>query len=129
MIQRIRGNMCEPAVSRYCREAAATLQYLRSGHSITGGPSLGQDLDGPGVTTGNQHYVNVDHFFESFSLQLEIEYARHTVITTKHRPLTTVHITYCLRSHYENLIDLGAIDDRRGPAVRELSRTIIYIQR
>lgn len=125
MIQRNLGRTCEPAVARYCREAAAKLQILRTGGSITDDgsrthfdwptatPTLGEPMN------SSRLYVPVDNFFEVFCVQLQQEYERQRAMTTTSRPLTMLHITYALRCHYENLTDLGAIDDRRGPAIGE----------
>ena len=37
---------------------------------------------------------------------------------TKLPSLTSQHIVYNLRNHFENVVDLGNLDDRRTPIIR-----------
>lgn len=62
-------------------------------------------------------FASVEYFFEIFSMQLEKEYRKQRE-RSKIPSMTTHHIIYNLRSHFENLVDQGNLDERRAPIVR-----------
>jgi hypothetical protein len=68
---------------------------------------------------GHSHkqYSTVEYFFEIFSLQLEAEFRRQS-ITTRVPSLAPQYIVYNLRNHFENIVDMGNLDDRRTPIMR-----------
>ncbi|KAH6889719.1 hypothetical protein B0T10DRAFT_571779 [Thelonectria olida] len=116
LLQEIDYNTWEPDITRHCQETALALQQLREG-------SAQQDeLDIRRVFNTEPTYVpdlvTVDCFFEIFSLQLEKEY--RTQLTKAAIPaMTSHHIIYNIRNHFENLVDQGNLDERRAPIVRE----------
>lgn len=57
-------------------------------------------------------------FFEIFSLELQLEFATQTMRVDAPSTLPH-HIIYNLRNHFENLSDIGNIDDRRAPIIRK----------
>ncbi|KAI9155095.1 hypothetical protein HJFPF1_07663 [Paramyrothecium foliicola] len=107
---------CEPAVTKYCQEVARTLKRLRAdaGAQFESSVQSGCFRE----TRGRQHFAQVDYFFEVFSLQLQKEFERRPMKTNA-PPLISHYILYNLRNHFENLVELGNLDDRRTPIVRE----------
>ncbi|KJZ77230.1 hypothetical protein HIM_03551 [Hirsutella minnesotensis 3608] len=118
LLEQMRGNTCEPAISKYCQDVALTLKRLRRGEN---GPIKSQSYESGYWSQGQQgvqQFATVEHFFEIFSLQLHLEYSKQTM-RTKGPSLSTQHIIYTLRNHFENLVDLRNVDDRRTPIIRE----------
>ncbi|KFA51333.1 hypothetical protein S40293_04360 [Stachybotrys chartarum IBT 40293] len=117
VIEQIRGNACEPAVTRYCQQAAQTLQRLRNGGDIFPG-AAGWKCMGSVSSNDRHNFADVEYFFEIFSLQLQIEFRRQKM-KTRAPALASLHIIHNLRSHFENIVDLGNIDDRKSPVLRD----------
>lgn len=117
MLHQIQGNTCEPAVTKYCQEVAQRLSRLRNGDV----PMNWSQFNAAGRNRhGHSHkqYSTVEYFFEIFSLQLEAEFRRQS-ITTRVPSLAPQYIIYNLRNHFENIVDMGNLDDRRTPIMRE----------
>lgn len=114
LLQQMRDNTCEPAITKYCHEAAAALRHLRLGGNADDRPYSRPKpwSDDP------PKLVPVEHFFEIFSLQLEKEF-RKQPMRTKIPSMGPQHIIYCIRNHFENLIDGANLDERRAPIIRE----------
>lgn len=125
LLQQIRGNTCEPAITRYCQDVARALHRLRNGDdSIIAGPFYwDHSWIGSRSGSGNQ-FATVEYFFEVFSLRLQMEFSRQAM-RTKTPSLASQHIIYSLRNHFENLVDLGHLDDRRTPIIRTLMMTLL----
>lgn len=119
VIEQIRGNACEPAVTRYCQQAAQALQRLRNGGDIFPG-AAGWKCMGSVSSNDRHNFADVEYFFEIFSLQLQIEFRRQKM-KTRAPALASLHIIHNLRSHFENIVDLGNIDDRKSPVLRKVN--------
>ncbi|PHH63189.1 hypothetical protein CDD81_6240 [Ophiocordyceps australis] len=118
LLEQLRMNTCEPAIASYCQEAARALKQLKDGDdSIVGGHFYRTDQV-TGTMTSHRPLVTVEYFFEVFSLHLSQEYSRQKMRTTV-PAMTTQRILYTLRDHFENFVDLGNLDDRRTPIIRE----------
>ncbi|PHH84515.1 hypothetical protein CDD83_1824 [Cordyceps sp. RAO-2017] len=119
LLEDARGNTCEPAVTRYCRDVAKTLKRLRSGDdAIVTGPVSSCESSSMAGGQNRPRYVTVDYFFELFSLQLLLEFRRQG-LRVKLPSIAPQHILYKLRNHFENMVDSRNIDDRRTPIIRE----------
>lgn len=124
LVEQIRGNTCEPAIVRYCREMGQALKRLQDDDEIpvqttslhAGKASSTQDSS----LTGEKRFPKVEYFFEVFSLQLQLEYSRRSM-KPKAPSMATQHVIFHLRNHFENLVDNGNLDDRRMPIVRQSS--------
>ncbi|KAF7551110.1 hypothetical protein G7Z17_g5232 [Cylindrodendrum hubeiense] len=112
LLQQMRGNTCEPAITKYCHETAAALQHLRLGGSSDDKLNCRRKA----WSTLPLHFVPVDYFFEIFSLQLEREFQRQPM-RSKVPSVGPQHIIYCIRNHFENLVDGGNLDERRAPII------------
>ncbi|PHH70688.1 hypothetical protein CDD82_6972 [Ophiocordyceps australis] len=117
LLEQLRMNTCEPAIASYCQETARALKQLKDGDdSIVGGHFYRTDQ----VTGTVSHHplVTVEYFFEMFSLHLSQEYSRQKMRTTV-PAMTTQRILFTLRDHFENFVDLGNLNDKRTPIIRE----------
>jgi hypothetical protein len=122
VLQQIRGNTCEPAVTQYCHQVAGVLKRLRAGHAA---PTRSRGFDSPPrldaqgeFTAEGRDFVYVDYFFEVFSLQLQTEY-QGQAMRTQTPAMAAQHIIFNLRNHFENIVDRGNLDDRRVPIMRK----------
>ncbi|KAM4064504.1 hypothetical protein HRG_005131 [Hirsutella rhossiliensis] len=118
LLEQIRGNTCEPAITRYCQDVARALKQLRSGQDSNLASQCYESKPWARTNRGHHQFATVEYFFEIFSLQLQLEYSRQTM-RTKAASLTSQHIIFNLRNHFENLVDLRNVDDRRTPIIRE----------
>lgn len=114
----MRGNTCEPAITRYCQDTSKALKRLRDGDDTVVASQFYRSE--PWVIRGRGHYqfATVEYFFEVFALQLQLEFSRQSM-RTKGPSMTSQQIIYNLRNHFENFVDLGNLDDRRTPIIRE----------
>lgn len=119
LLHQVKGNTFEPAVTRYCQEVARNLQQLRTGRTNADLWLFYNDRDIPTGMSGHSRYVPVERFFELFSLQLEKEFSQK-VVKTGQPSLVPQYIIYNLRNHFENIVDMNLLDDRRTPIVRTL---------
>lgn len=60
----------------------------------------------------------MEYFFEIFSLQLEAEFSKQSMKTLV-PSMAPQYIIYNLRNHFENIVDMGNLDDRRTPIMRK----------
>lgn len=92
---------------RYCQDVAKALKQLRCDQDIS--MEAGR---------GHHDFDTVEYFFEICSLKLQLEFSRQKM-RNKAPSLTSQHIIFKLRNHFENLVDLENVDDRRAPIIRE----------
>ncbi|GJN71111.1 hypothetical protein PLICBS_005173 [Purpureocillium lilacinum] len=118
LLEQIRGNTCEPGLPKYCRQTAEALQRLRNGDGIDARQRTYESKRRPNKSRGQHQFASVAFFFEIFSLELQLEFATQTIRVDAPSTLPH-HIIYNLRNHFENLSDIGNIDDRRAPIIRE----------
>lgn len=97
---------------------ARALKQLRSGQDISMASQLYESKMWDRKDRGPNQFASVEYFFEVFSLRLQLEFSRQTM-RTKAPSLTSQHIIFNLRNHFENLVDLRNVDDRRTPIIRE----------
>ncbi|RBR14331.1 uncharacterized protein FIESC28_07761 [Fusarium coffeatum] len=108
-------------VDSYCVEAARQLEELYSvqqDESLPQNSSQHTELTPESSVNDNSNAEHV-HFFEAFSLQLEME-CRNSRPKTKFSPLVTQQIITSIRQILENLIDDHQLDNARSPIVRRL---------
>ncbi|QUC16620.1 uncharacterized protein UV8b_00861 [Ustilaginoidea virens] len=115
LLYQMRGNSCEPAITRYCQDVAKELQRLRKGENPI---VYRQDPWACRARRKHNQFENVEYFFEVFSLHLQNEFSKQRM-RVKTLSMTSQHIIYNLRNNFENMVDLGNFDDRRTPIVRE----------
>ncbi|POR31561.1 Uncharacterized protein TPAR_08246 [Tolypocladium paradoxum] len=118
LLEQMRGNTCEPAITRYCQDTSRALKRLRDGDDSVVASQFYRSE--PWVIRGRGHhqFATIECFFEVFALQLQLEFTRQTM-RTKGPSMTSQHLIYNLRNHFENFVDLGNLDDRRTPIIRE----------
>lgn len=112
-------------MTRYCHEVALKLKRLRDADTATTGDPWDTNPTAPPALLGTQRFPQVDYFFEIFSLQLQVEY-RSQSMRTKTPAVAAHYIIFNLRNHFENLCDLGNLDDRRVPMMRQSFDTQTY---
>ncbi|KAK3186463.1 hypothetical protein K4F52_004764 [Lecanicillium sp. MT-2017a] len=117
LIHQVQGNTCEPAVTKYCQEVAQRLRRLRNGEARIGWSQYNTGRR-DSFSHGHRHYTTVEYFFEIFSLQLEAEFSKQSMKTLV-PSMAPQYIIYNLRNHFENIVDMGNLDDRRTPIMRE----------
>ncbi|KAK0392002.1 hypothetical protein NLU13_1500 [Sarocladium strictum] len=119
LAQKLKGNTCEPDVTRYCQETAIALYHMRDKHELATSIERSNAQNCSHSDHSNHGEMSkVDCFFEVFSLHLEMEYQRHHT-KTRMPSLGPEHIMYNLRNHFENIVDWGNMNERRTPIVRE----------
>lgn len=118
LLHQVRGNTCEPAVTKYCHEVARELKRLRSGETDMGWTPFRTNQTAMAGGHCHKQYRKVEHFFELFSLQLETEFSQRHVRTCL-PSMVPQYIIYNLRNHFENIVDAGNLDLQRTPIIRE----------
>ncbi|KAH8174461.1 hypothetical protein LIA77_05880 [Sarocladium implicatum] len=117
LLQQYKGNTCEPDVPRYCKETALAFYRMRDGDGSD--PTRNghtADRARVGKHSREDDRGEMDCFFEVFSLHLEMEYAKHDMVTQL-PSLIPEYIVHNLRSHAENLEDSHCF--KQVPLVRE----------
>lgn len=97
---------------------ARALKQLRNGHDVDLATHLDESNRWTRRDRGRRHLYMVESFFEIFYLQLQLDFRRST-IKAKAPSCVPNHIIFNLRNHFENLVDLRNVDDRRTPIIRE----------
>lgn len=97
LLEQMRGNMCEPAIARYCHDVSRALKRLRAGDDGVVAGHLYRREPWVGSGSGHPRFVTVE-YFEIFSLQLQLEFSRQSM-RTKVPSMTLQHILYNLRNH------------------------------
>ncbi|ODA79057.1 hypothetical protein RJ55_04648 [Drechmeria coniospora] len=117
LLAQIRGNTCEPAVTRYCRDISHALMRLRRGDD----PVLSAPFERSEAweSRGFREFAAVEYFFEIFSMQLQLEFRRRSMRMNVPPSLTTQHVIYNLRNHFENLVDKGKVDQATASMMRD----------
>ncbi|UNI17753.1 hypothetical protein JDV02_004073 [Purpureocillium takamizusanense] len=118
LLEHIRGNTCEPALPKYCRETAQALQRLRNGDGFDASKPTSESKRQLSRGGSHHQFNSIEFFFEIFSLELQLEFATQTMRVQTPSTIP-YHVIYNLRNHFENLVDLGNIDECRAPIIRE----------
>jgi hypothetical protein len=108
-------------VDSYCEEAARQLEEIYSVKQDEFLPQTSSQHTKPAPESPVSDNSNAKHahFFEAFSLQLEME-CRNSRLKPKFSPLVTQQIITSIRQILENLIDDHQLDGARSPIVRRL---------
>lgn len=104
-------------MTKYCQEVAQRLRRLRNGEARIGWSQYNAGR-WDSFSHGHRHYTTVEYFFEIFSLQLEAEFSKQSMKTLV-PSMAPQYIIYNLRNHFENIVDMGNLDDRRTPIMRK----------
>ncbi|KPM37840.1 hypothetical protein AK830_g8744 [Neonectria ditissima] len=111
LLHQMSNKGCEPGVTRYCHDAAATLKYWRECNEYQ------QSLGFFEPTSSSPNFTRLNSFFEIFSLRVEKLFRNQP--RTKVPSMAPQHIVYNIRNHFKNLVDRGNLDERKAPIVRE----------
>ncbi|KAM3513511.1 hypothetical protein MY11210_002798 [Beauveria gryllotalpidicola] len=118
LLHQIRGNTCEPAVTKYCQQVAYNLKKLHDGAIIIVRSPHATRQAMAGHRSGPKQPVRVEYFFELFSLHLESEFSqqrRKSAVPS----MVPQHVIYQLHNHFENIVDNHCLDHGRAAFVRE----------